>query len=160
MKKIGTIEGCDVFSGINDSGKLFVEWTAKAAIDTDGSGPLHGDPCAQADTSLHRNGAALNADIDKYIVVPPFIIQAVAPVVMGCQAFVTNQLNGQSTNAVVGDIGPKKKIGELSVATAMALDIDPSPTHGGEDLHVIRYRIYPGIPAVVDGVTYQLKPSK
>ena len=135
-----------------------VDYMAKAAVDTDGSGPLHGDPDAQADTSLHWMGNPLNADLDKYIVVPPAIITGVKGIVLGCQAFLTNTKNGLTTKAVVGDIGPHKKLGEISVATAKALGINPSPTKGGEDAHVVRYVLNPGIPALVDGKLYQLSP--
>lgn len=155
MRLIDTIEGEQIFEHEDGS----VTWRAKAAVDTDGSGPLHGDPDAQADTSLHRNGKPLNADIDRYIVTPPAIIAGVKGIVLGCAAHVTNTRNGQSTAAVVGDIGPHRKIGEISVATARALGIDPSPTRGGEDAHVILYTIWPGVPAEVEGVRYTLYGS-
>lgn len=155
MRTIATIEGESIFE--LDDGT--VTYRAKAAVDTDGSGPLHGDPDAQADTSLHLNGKALNADVDRYIVVPPAIIHGVKGIVLGCQAFCSNLRNGRKTEAVVGDIGPHKKLGEMSVACAAALGIDPSPTRGGEDAHVIHYSLIPGQSAVVDGKTYALQPS-
>jgi hypothetical protein len=134
-----------------------VRFRAKAAVDTDGSGPLHGDPCAQRDTSLHWQGRALNADKDRYIVVPPAIIQGVKGIVLGCQAYAKNIRNGHETEAVVGDIGPHKKLGEVSVATAAALGINPSPTSGGVDDHIIEYTLKPGVPAVVNGKRYTLQ---
>jgi hypothetical protein len=146
MRRLFAIEGCDVNQGVDSLG-LFLEWTAKMAVDTDGSGPLHGDPDAQKDTSLHVNGKPLNADVDRYIVVPPAIIQVVEGIVLGCHAVVTNTLNNKTTDAVVGDVGPAKKLGEASVATAAAVGVDPSPTRGGIEAHVIRYRIYPGMAA-------------
>lgn len=155
MKIIGTIESEQIME--MDDGS--VTYRAKAAVDTDGSGPLHGDPDAQADTSLHWQGKPLNADVDKYIVVPPAIISGVKGVVLGCQAFATNITNGRSTEAVVGDIGPHRKLGEVSVACAVALGIDPSPTRGGVDDHIIHYNLIPGKAANVDGKQYVLKPS-
>lgn len=152
---IATLEGCDIV--LFDDG--LIRYTAKMAVDTDGSGPLHGDPDAQADTSLHLDGKALNADVDKYIVVPPVIIQAVAPIVLGSLAAVVNLRNGKNSLAVVGDIGPSHKIGEGSRALAIALGIDPSPTTGGEDRHVIQVTIFPGKAAMVDGKQYQLQAS-
>jgi hypothetical protein len=152
---IATIEGEDIVLG-ND-GKI--SYKSKAAIDADGIGPSHGDPDKQDDTSLHRDGQPLNADVDQYIVVPPAIIAGVAPTVLGSQAHVTNTLNGKSCEAVVGDIGPHKKLGEISVACAKALGIPPSPVSGGVDEHVVEYVIEPGKAAVVNGVTYQLQPS-
>jgi len=137
-----------------------VTYHAKAAIDIDGSGPHRGDPDAQADTSLHWQGRPLNADEDRYIVTPPAIINGVKGIVLGCQATVTNTKTGLSTEAVVGDIGPHKKLGEISVACAIALGINPSPTRGGIDEHVIFYALKPGVPAVVNGKHYTLKPSR
>lgn len=155
MRIIATIEGEDITE--NDDGS--VSYTAKAAIDSDGIGPHHGDHTAQDETSLKLNGQSLNADEDKYIVVPPAIINGVTGIVLGCQANVTNTLNGFSTDAVVGDIGPHKKLGEISCACASALDLDPSPVHGGIDEHVIEYVLYPGQAAVVDGKQYDLQAS-
>jgi hypothetical protein len=152
---IDTIEGEDIVLG--DDGK--VRYKSKAAIDADGIGPSHGDPDKQDDTSLHHNGQPLNADVDQYIVVPPAIIAGVAPIVLGSQAHVTNTRNGKTCEAVVGDIGPHHKLGEISCACAKALGIPPSPVSGGEDEHVVEYVIEPGVPAVVNGVTYQLQAS-
>jgi len=150
---IATIEGEPITE--NDDGS--VSYRAKLAVDTDGKGPLHGDPCAQRDTSLHLDGEALNADEDKYIVVPPAVLLGVKGVVLGCQAHLKNMRNGQETDAVVGDIGPHKKLGEASVATAKALGINPSPTSGGVDEHIVEYTLWPGKAAVVDGKNYELQ---
>lgn len=136
-----------------------VTFRSKAAIDSDGIGPHHGDKTAQDETSLHQNGKSLNADVDRYIVVPPAIIRGVVGVVLGCQAQVTNTLNGKSTPAVVGDIGPHRKLGEISCACASAIGLNPSPVSGGVDEHVISYVIHPGVPAIVGDKTYTLQPS-
>lgn len=154
-KLLANIEGEDIM--LHDDGHI--TFKAKAAVDTDGSGPLHGDPDAQADTSLHLNGHALNADEDIYIVVPPAIRDGVTAIVLGCQASVLNAKTGMTTTAVVGDIGPHRKIGEISVACARALGINASPTRGGEDSHVIHYSIFPGMAAVVNGKQYHLQAS-
>lgn len=151
MRVIGTIEG-EVIREMDD---LSVHYRAKAAIDSDGVGPHHGDYTAQDQTTYKPD---LNADVDKYVVVPPAIRDGVKGVVMGCLANVTNTKNGKHTAAVVGDIGPRKKLGEISCACASALGLDPSPVHGGVDAHVIEYVLFPGIPAVVDGKTYKLQP--
>jgi len=155
MKIIGPIEN-EIITVLNDGS---ITYRAKAAIDADGSGPSHGDPDWQGDTSLHQNGQPLNSDTDKYIVVPPAIRDGVKPTILGCQAYVVNITNGAQTEAVVGDVGPHKKLGEISIACAKALGINPSPTSGGVDSHTIHYHIIPGQPAVVDGKQYQLKPS-
>jgi hypothetical protein len=148
-----TINGSTIYK--NNDGSL--TWTSGAMIDDDGSGPSFGDPDYQNDTSLHHNGNALNATVDRYIVVPPQVRSCVPPKVLGCKAVVLNTKNGKTTDAVVGDIGPKNKIGEISMATAAALGINNSPTSGGEEEHVIVYTIYPGTPANVDGTVYSLQ---
>lgn len=153
MKTIATIENEPIT--LEDDGRVF--YRAKAALDVDGSGPSHGDTDYQPDTSLHLNGKPLNADVDKYIVVPPAIINGVAPVVLGCQARV--HYAGKVTDAVVGDIGPKTKLGEISRATALALGINGSPVSGGVDEHAVFYELWPGKAAVVDGKAYNLQPS-
>lgn len=133
-------------------------YLAGMEIDGDGSGGnAENDPCWQKDTSLHLNSVALNARLDHFIVVPPQIIMAVAGVVLGCQAFVTNARNGIRSEAVVGDIGPGAKIGEGSIALAESLQIPSSPISGGISDRVIRYEIHPGVPAVVNGKQYQLQ---
>jgi hypothetical protein len=156
MKTIAIIEN-EVIREFDDN---TVRFKAKAAVDTDGSGPLHGDPCAQRDTSLHWRGKPLNADEDRYIVVPPAIIQGVKGIVLGCQAYAKNIKNGHETECVVGDVGPRKKLGEVSVATAKALGINPSPTSGGVDEHIIEYTLKPGVPATVNGKAYTLQPYR
>ena len=152
MRVITTIEG-EIIREMDD---MSVKYRAKAAIDSDGVGPHHGDHTAQDQTTYKPD---LNADVDKYIVVPPAIRDGVKGVVMGCLANVTNTRNGKHTAAVVGDIGPHKKLGEISCACASALGLDPSPVHGGVDEHIIEYVLFPGIPAVVDGKQYKLQPK-
>ena len=156
MRTIAVIEGEEVREF--DDGT--VRFKARAMIDTDGFGDLHGDPCAQRNTSLHWRGRALNADEDRYIVVPPAILQGVKGVVLGCQAYAKNIKNGHETECVVGDVGPYKKLGEVSVATAKALGINPSPTSGGTDDHIIEYTLKPGVPAIVNGKRYTLQPYR
>ena len=152
MRIIATIEDEPIVEHEDGS----VHWRAKAAIDSDGVGPHHGDQTAQDQTSYKPD---LNADIDRYIVVPPAIRDGVKSVVMGCMANVTNTINGKHTAAVVGDIGPHKKLGEISCACASAIGLNPSPVSGGVDEHTIEYIIFPGTAAVVDGKTYLLQPA-
>lgn len=152
MRTIATIEGEDIIEFPDGS----VHYRAKAAIDSDGIGPHHGDHTAQDATTYQPS---LNADKDRYIVVPPAIRDGVKGVVMGCLAQVTNTRNGMHTAAVVGDIGPHKKLGEISCACASAIGLNPSPVSGGVDDHVIEYVIWPGTAAVVNGKVYTLQPA-
>lgn len=144
---------------VSNDGKSF-SFRCKLAIDSDGSGSMHGDPDGQHDTSLHLDGKALNADKDRYIVFPPPVIEAVEGIVLGCQCHAHNLTNGLDTDAVAGDVGPKHKIGEGSVAVADALKVPDSPVNGGEDRHVIIVTVYPGVPAIVNGKQYTLQPYR
>jgi hypothetical protein len=88
-----------------------------------------------------------------YVVVSPLIRNAAKGIVLGCKARIS--YNGRSVDAVVADIGPRKKIGELSIAAAKALGFPSSPRTGGVDSGV-RYELWPGVAAVVSRVTYDL----
>jgi Fungal chitosanase of glycosyl hydrolase group 75 len=95
-----------------------------------------------------------------FIVVPPMIIRGVAGVVMGCRAVVTNRKNGKTVEAVVADSGPSNHLGEISVACAKALGIPTGgkhPANGGGAESGIKYQLFPGVPAVVNGVRYPLQ---
>lgn len=134
-----------------------IRFRAKGRIDNDGTGASHGDPYHQSDTSLHHFGRALNADTERYIVLPPQVVHSVAPIVLGCQAYVTYK--GKRMSAVVGDVGPKARLGEISVALAQSLTINPNPISGGVDTDNLFYEVYPGVRAVVDERVYDLQPS-
>jgi len=141
-----------------------------------------GDPCPGAfvsATSLHlpgKDGKPLPRSspfkyVDSatvpFVVVPPMIIRGVAGVVMGCRAVVTNTKNGKSVEAVVADGGPSNKLGEISLACAKAIGVragegSTHPANSGgvdADSHIIHYRLFPGVAAMVNGVTYPLQPS-
>lgn len=150
---LATIEGHAIT--ISDDGS--VSYTAKAAIDGDGSGGnSYGDPDFQDSTSLKVGGVSLNAEKEAYIVVPPAILDGVESIVLGCQAKVS--YHGKSIEAVVGDIGPKSKLGEISIACAEALGIPSSPLSGGVAAGV-EYQLWPGVAATANGRTYPLQPS-
>lgn len=131
-------------------------------IDGDGSGDPDGDPDYQARTSYRNIGPDgvprwLNADLVPYIVLPPQVIMAVPGIVLGCQAFVTNTDNGLQCRAIVGDVGPRDKIGEMSIACAKLLGVPWSPTTGGESRLVIKYSFWPGVAGMANGITYPLQ---
>lgn len=155
MRIIDTIESEPIIEDIDGQ----VHFKAKAAIDGDGVGSPHGDPDYQPNTSLKLNGQYLNADEDKFIALPPQVILGVVGIVLGCQVHIKDTVTNLETDAVVGDIGPHRKIGEISIACAKALGIDPSTTTGGEDRHVVEYQFWPGRHAIVDGKEYNLQLS-
>ncbi|HWM24403.1 MAG TPA: hypothetical protein VNP98_06230 [Chthoniobacterales bacterium] len=137
-----------------------------------------GDPCPGAYVSatslrlLDENGKFLPASspfayVDSatvpFMVVPPMIIRGVAGIVMGCRCVVTNTANGRSVEGVVADGGPSDHLGEISVACAKAIGVPIGSRHpangGGASSPTIVYHLYPGTPAVVNGVTYPLQGS-
>jgi hypothetical protein len=136
------------------------------------------DPCPGAYVSatslrlLDENGNLLPASspfayVDSatvpFIVVPPLIIGGVAGIVMGCRCVVTNTVNGQSVVGVVADGGPRDHLGEISVACAKAIGVRTGTAHpangGGAASPRINYQLFPGVVAVVQGVTYPLQGS-
>lgn len=126
-------------------------------VDVDGSPDWRRDPCGQAETTLRHNGKSINSDKVPGIVLPPECINAVKGIVMGCQAEATYK--GKTVRAVVFDSGPHNKLGEGSAALAIALGINPSPINGGVDSQSVTYRWWPGVPATVDGILYELQPT-
>jgi hypothetical protein len=89
--------------------------------------------------------AYVDSETVPYIVVPPLIVQKTAGVVRGCRARVS--WNGRSVDCVVADRGPARKIGELSIAAARALGINPSPRNGGRNVPDVFYELWPGVAA-------------
>lgn len=155
MKQIALIENCQVYEDSDNA----VTYVAKAAIDSDGGDNREGDPSWQAGTSLKHNGKPIDAESVPYVVVPPAIIHGVKGIVLGCEARVTDTRTGKSTFAVVADIGPRKKLGEVSVACAKAIGIPSSPITGGVEIHVILYELWPGKAATLNGINYSLQPA-
>jgi hypothetical protein len=141
------IEDCVIDLEVDsNTGQETVTYTAGAMIDDDGSGSAHGDPDEEPDTSLHHaDGTALNADLESYIVVPPAIIAGTKGIVLGCAATVT--YNGIAVESVAGDIGPHRKLGEMSICCANSLGIPSSPTTGGISDKTVTYVLTPGIAA-------------
>jgi hypothetical protein len=135
-------------------------YIADVDVDCDGpNGNPDGDPYWQSGTTLQLNGHSLDSYKVKGIVLPPGVIRAAKGIVLGCAARITNQATGQQSAAVVYDVGPTRKLGECSVAAANAIGISGNPNTGGADSYdAVLYEFWPGIPAVVDGVTYQLQP--
>lgn len=136
----------------------YVAFIADLDICNDGSGPAHGDPSYQSQTAYYNGGKYLNADKDKYIVIPPQVRSQVPPAVMGCQARMTNLSTGIWSAAVTGEIGPDDKTGEA--AYCLAKELNPKISHNaGDSNRIYLYELWPGIPAVVDGKAYKLEPA-
>jgi len=136
----------------------YVCFVSDLDVCTDGSGPSHGDPYYQPQTAYYNSGKFLNADKDKYIVIPPQVRSMVNPVVMGCQGKLTNLDTMKQSAAVTGEIGPKDKTGEAAICLAKLMN--PKVTAKSGDSRLIYfYELWPGKAAVVDGKKYKLEPA-
>ena len=94
-----------------------------------------------------------------YIVLPSHWRQEAIGVVLGCKAIVQDTKTGKILEAAgVLDFGPRTKLGEASVACAEFFGVPSSAKDGGTSEKRFVYTFFPGIPAVINGVTYQLQP--
>lgn len=100
--------------------------------------------------SLDDPSAYLDAATVPYIVVPPVCLEKTRGAVLGCLARATHLKSGRTAVGVVGDVGPRSKVGEISAAMAELLHI-PNDRHGGGiDGQEIRYECCPGVPGEVN----------
>lgn len=77
-----------------------------------------------------------------YIVLPPALMGN-DKAKLGDFAVVINRKNDKSSFAIFADIGPRKKLGEGSIALAAALDVKKNPKTGGPVADLI-YVVFPG----------------
>ena len=93
-----------------------------------------------------------------YIVLPSHWRRQAVGVVLGCKATVEDIKTGNVLNAAgVLDFGPQGKLGEASIACAKFFGVPSSPKNGGTNEKRFIYTFFPDIPAVINGVTYQLQ---
>jgi len=120
-----------------------IYFTAKAAICADGSpyAPQI-DPCGQRDTAVHTRGGSPTDALNINYVVLPYGEYEKYGIHKGDMAVV--RYHGRVATAVFGDVGPEYKIGEISVALAAQLGMNPSPRNGGTDRRDVEYMILPG----------------
>lgn len=84
-----------------------------------------------------------------YVCAPPELVQGVAGVVKGCRVHVYNQKTKKDAWAVVADVGPRHKVGEISIYLAELLGINADPRTGGEEKDIIEYTFFPDVAATV-----------
>ncbi|MBL9131166.1 MAG: hypothetical protein JNG86_08210 [Verrucomicrobiaceae bacterium] len=95
-----------------------------------------------------------------YIVLPSHWRAQAVGVVLGCKASITDTKTGKVLMAAgVLDFGPKAKLGEASIACAKFFGIPSSPKNGGTSEKRFIYHFFPGVPAEINGITYQLQPA-
>jgi N-acetylmuramoyl-L-alanine amidase len=159
LNELITIDGVVIYE--KDNGR-YIRFVSDLDICNDGCGPSHGDPHHQPMTAYYSGGREggkyLNADVDKYIVIPPQVRSMIEPVIMGCQGRMTNLTTGVYHDGVTGEIGPDYTSGEA--AYCLAKIINPSITYNsGDKSRIYLYEFWPDKPAFVDGFTYKLQPS-
>jgi hypothetical protein len=142
--------------------KTYCSFLSDLDICNDGCGPAHGDQYHQPQTAYYSGGIEgnkyLNADLDRYIVVPPQIRSKLPGIVMGAKGQVTNMDSGASFSGVIGDIGPSDKTGETAYALAKLLN--PTVTHNsGDSSKIYLYELWPDVPATQGDFTYKLQPA-
>jgi hypothetical protein len=101
----------------------------------------------------------LNSEKIEYVVIPGKLRKMIPPVCIGCHVVATNLRTGKQVIAVCGDTGPNDKIGEGSIALALALGLNPDARHGGTDEHIIKFELYPGVPATLENETFELQAA-
>lgn len=89
----------------------------------------------------------VNSEEVPFIVVPAPVARAARGVVLGCRAEITHADTGKVISAVVADLGPASHLGEMSIAAARALGLNPDPKTGGSSNRDFKYTFWPGIPA-------------
>ena len=103
--------------------------------------------------------AYIDSEMIPYMVVPPIIIQKTRGAVMGCRCLATNIKTGKTSEGIVADIGPRNKVGEVSIQMARELGIPESPRWGGAVSPIIKYQLWPGEPSTRTGVAVRLRWS-
>jgi hypothetical protein len=152
----GEFYTANVFRDDDDllEGKPAFWFFGDADVDVDGSPNWQRDPYGQAETSLHFEGKPVNSDIVPGIVLPPEVIKLTPEIVLGC--FASVEYNGKHEPAVVFDVGPHNKLGELSACLAKRLGINDNPNTGGIDTQSVHYRFWPGVAAKIEGKQFVL----
>jgi hypothetical protein len=108
----------------------------------------HTAPGYYVSTTSLVDRTKLESDPDRYVdsETVPFIAIPSRPkfgIVVGDLAMVLRPETGDSSEAIVADVGPRNRFGEGSIKLAENLNIDPSPKSGGV-AHGIVYVMFPG----------------
>ncbi|MGE0560562.1 MAG: T9SS type A sorting domain-containing protein [Flavobacteriales bacterium] len=153
-------DGCPRAYGPNNSG---LDWTANAGYPGNWWGivtDVNGDPVIQgpgdpypgmyvSSTSLVQTGYS-NSNPLRYVdsenipyIALPSALQSLANIAKGDLAYVRNTTNGNTCFAYFADTGPGGKLGEGSMALAVALGINSSPKTGGTSQPILDYVVFP-----------------
>ena len=80
-----------------------------------------------------------------FIVVPGPLAREARGIVLGCRAEITHLVTGKTISAIVADLGPASHLGEMSIAAAKALGLNPDPKTGGSSDQGFKYTFWPGV---------------
>lgn len=154
---------------VKKNGKVILaaDWAKSIVIlDSDGEPKVFADGVIASKTAYkfpnksHDDPTAyVDSETVPCITVPPLVIKGVKGIVLGSRCRVTNTQNKRVVEGVVADVGPRNKIGEISIAMAKALGIPESPRFGGASEPILEYEIWPDVSATVLGVNYPLQAS-
>lgn len=158
-------KGRDFWAATDENGKTTaMGFKGPAAICADGAPKAIAGDTYQPTTSFQfTDGSQINADEIPYVVLPrakgadgewaspdrvdgnPFHD---AGIQRGDYVKLTNPETGKSVYAIYGENGPQNQVGEISMAAARALGINPSPISGGftemTDARYLKYEFFPG----------------
>ena len=102
----------------------------------------------------HR--AWLDASKVPYAVINPIVRKKCRGIILGCMVYVS--CNGVTVEMVCGDVSGPNSIGEISAEGARRLGIPDSAIDGGIGSGV-SYAFHCDVPAVIDGVQYELQAA-
>lgn len=114
-------------------------------------GPMDPDPGAYISTTAYQIAGYDVTDYRRYldslairfICIPPQVREFTSGIAMGCRAVLT--IAGlPPVECMVGDVEPRNKIAEISMAAALALNLPYSPRNGGTSEAKITYQVFPG----------------
>lgn len=92
-----------------------------------------------------------------YGVINGRIKKLVPPKFIGCYGELKNLRNGRTFQFVCADVGPTQGTGEGSLNLVHTAGFPNASARNGIDEKIFKWTFYPGRPAVINGVTYQLQ---
>jgi hypothetical protein len=159
MELFLVVDGVEFWKSVSGD---YCRFQSDLDVCNDGCGPDYDDPHHQAMTAYYSGGIEggkyLNADVDRYIVVPPQVRSLLPGVVMGCRGRVTNLQTGVVEEGVVGEIGPDYTSGEAAYCLAKLINSQVEHNSGDKE-RVYLYELWPGVPATDGEFTYKLQPA-
>jgi hypothetical protein len=86
----------------------------------------------------------VDSEVCPFIVVPGILASRATGIVLGCRGELADLRGNAIIPVVVADLGPDSHLGEMSIAAAKILGINPDARRGGCDQRVFQYQFWPG----------------